>query len=215
MVYGRQQVWTTWTRIFQSVSWFPAGACDGWKREMVSGNRLQTHFLLDVFYTPLSHRSQVCGGWSHTVAKGVDRQGKLVFIGWGRRDLDQLGHQPLTEKSDSDQPFDSDAEPKWMPRALPRLPEGEIREVWCGAESTVCCSEDGRLWATGWNEHGNLGVSLENPTNNIVSSQLYSDGGGWRAVLNADGTQVRLAEVWEGAASCGGGHTVAIVSSNP
>lgn len=48
---------------------------------------------------------------------------------------------------------------EYLPRPLAALPDGHHTvEVWCGSEFTIAADEQGHLWATGWNEHGNLGI---------------------------------------------------------
>ena len=47
------------------------------------------------------------------------------------------------------------------PQELARLPWGaEVTEVWCGSEFTIAADDAGGLWASGWNEHGNLGTGV-------------------------------------------------------
>jgi hypothetical protein len=106
----------------------------------------------------------------------------------------------------------------------------DLREVWCGSEYTVASDAEGFLWGCGWNEHGNLsrrtGIadtfssSSLPPPPSAPSYELY-----WTPVIhitslpldNIESTsskgyeeslkrQVQLAEVWEGAMSCGGAH---------
>jgi hypothetical protein len=101
-----------------------------------------------------------------------------------------------------------------FPRLLPSLPEGRIWEVWCGSEFTVACSDEGDLWSTGWNEHGNLGVG-EIDSNVCVS---------WRRVRpvaeDSEADASRPSKewksepflLWAGALACGGGHCVALIN---
>ncbi|CAG4998038.1 unnamed protein product [Parnassius apollo] len=37
----------------------------------------------------------------------------------------------------------------------------KVKDVALGSEHTICLSEDNTLWAWGWNEHANTGISLE------------------------------------------------------
>jgi len=143
---------------------------------------------------------------------GVHESGSLMVWGWGRRDLGQLAVLPqnpapaldveAVSVGSSTATAPNSLEPRWLATALPSLPRGSVREVWCGGESTLACCEDGLLWATGWNEHGNLGEG----GSGIAGSRMT-----WTEVRDKSGVQVRLADVWEGAAGCGGGHTLAVV----
>lgn len=111
--------------------------------------------------------------------------------------------------------------PLHSPQGLVLPPGLTVREVWSGSEFSVVADQHGYLWATGWNEHGNLGRDTEGLA--FVSSD------GWVKVMHSDkslaavnGKQVmegregasdrhvRLSVVWEGAVSCGGGHILAL-----
>ncbi|CAH2067228.1 unnamed protein product, partial [Iphiclides podalirius] len=69
-----------------------------------------------------------------------------------------------------------------------KLPGGiKIKDITLGSEHTICLAEDNTLWAWGWNEHANTGISMEpvisTPTmipfdyhpDNIIN-QIYSGG---------------------------------------
>lgn len=60
------------------------------------------------------------------------------------------------------------------PQLLQALPERRtFAEVWCGSEFTLAMdAETGELWATGWNEHGNLGTDEETLYEHEESKQL-------------------------------------------
>jgi alpha-tubulin suppressor-like RCC1 family protein len=111
--------------------------------------------------------------------------------------------------------------PLHSPQRLVLPPGLTVREVWAGSEFTVVADQHGYLWATGWNEHGNLGRDTEGLA--FVSSD------GWVKVMHsgkspaavngglvmegregASDRHVRLSVVWEGGVSCGGGHILAL-----
>jgi len=95
-------------------------------------------------------------GWSHCIAavRAVDGNGVAADIrlyGWGRNDKGQLGlghFQPVKE-----------------PTPLVIFPEDtqqpKIRSWSCGSECTMILTEDGTVYGTGWNEHGNLGIGSD------------------------------------------------------
>lgn len=131
--------------------------------------------------------ARVVCGWSHTVLRGVRQDGSLVFFGWGRSDLGQLGR---VGGARSRRPIE----------LAPPLDAPPVRELWCGAEASLACTEDGRLWGTGWNEHGNLGTT-----------GLESTVQDWVPVTENSGRQVHLgSRSWVGSAACGGGHCMAV-----
>ena len=70
-----------------------------------------------------------------------------------------------------------------VPHSLPQrlsLPNNSpIREVWAGSEYTVVSDNEGYLWGTGWNEHGNL---ARGPGCEFVSSD------GWVKVMRLSGS---------------------------
>lgn len=72
----------------------------------------------------------------------------------------------------------------------------DILEVWTGPENTIVMDSEFHLWASGWNDHGNLGDG------NLCPSSS------WVKVLNADGTQVRLLNPWTESVACGGAHVI-------
>ena len=104
-----------------------------------------------------------------------------------------------------------------LPHELACFPNGEsIREVWCGSEYTIACTDSGQLWSCGWNEHGNLGIVVDN---NIDRNDTYAT---WKPVIctasSPSGTsinqQCRLVSIWDGALSCGGSHCIANLVSD-
>eukprot|EP00607_Mallomonas_marina_P004006 CAMPEP_0182437818 /NCGR_PEP_ID=MMETSP1167-20130531/85298_1 /TAXON_ID=2988 /ORGANISM="Mallomonas Sp, Strain CCMP3275" /LENGTH=286 /DNA_ID=CAMNT_0024630871 /DNA_START=2700 /DNA_END=3557 /DNA_ORIENTATION=- len=125
---------------------------------------------------------RVQSGWSHSIVRGVRKDGSLSFYGWGRKDMGQLpSPSDLSQQSSTMTSVESSVGDRYdaidqnsLPRhphtfsdsdltvqPLSPLPQGSIREVWCGGESTICCCEQGYLWSSGWNAHGNLGCSNE------------------------------------------------------
>lgn len=132
---------------------------------------------------------RVTCGWSHAIARGVRADGSRVFYGWGRRDMGQI---PLAPNHDPNEPL-------WRPRPLLPLPAGDMLEVWAGSEYTIAADTEGRLWGSGWNEHGNL-----SPAPDTNGSAVNKDKGGWTDM------GVRLQHVWAGALACGGGHVLCV-----
>jgi alpha-tubulin suppressor-like RCC1 family protein len=92
-----------------------------------------------------------------------------------------------------------------FPRELASLPNGEeIAEIWCGSEYTIAANEEGYLYGSGWNEHGNLGIGIikSNESMKIVSS--------WQPVKEFHSNSTARIELWEGSLAAGGGHVVFI-----
>ena len=85
-------------------------------------------------------------GWSHNIALVESADSKTVIYGWGRNDRSQLGLD--SENSFFDEPTS----------LLYKHPlQGKvIRNFSCGAESIMMQDEDGQIYGSGWNEHGNL-----------------------------------------------------------
>ena len=187
---------------------------------------------------------KVSCGWSHTVIRGVRSDGSVASAAWGRRNLGQYPEEDSTqEKIEHDENSENNTTevegkgsklkngmegPGSMrsfnsPQRLV-LPDGlSVREVWAGSEYTVIADQHGYLWATGWNEHGNLGRDTEGLA--FVSSDgwvkvMHSDRGVQASAVNGEkvmgemngvaNLHVRLSVVWEGAVSCGGGHILAL-----
>lgn len=90
---------------------------------------------------------EISCGWNHCVVRTRDG----LLFGWGRADMGQLGPQ--------------EGKPRFMPVHRIQSPSASgdggkseaVEQVSCGAESTHIL-QDGVVWSTGWNEHGNLGV---------------------------------------------------------
>lgn len=199
----------------------------------------------------------VCG-WSHTIVRGVRTDGSVACAAWGRRNLGQYPVEDSTQEQvecDKGKKIKEDSsktvreigdmndlgmegpgsiKPTHVPQRLV-LPNGlVVREVWAGSEYTVVADEAGYLWASGWNEHGNLGRG--------TGGLAFVSSDGWFKVMHSDknlglsavnGEQltgdsredregvaeaetdihVRLSVVWEGAVSCGGGHVLALTGN--
>lgn len=196
----------------------------------------------------------VCG-WSHAVVRGVRTDGSVACAAWGRRNLGQYPVEDSTQKQvecDNDKKSEEDSsktalenedmndlgmegpgsvKPTHVPHRLV-LPNGlDVREVWVGSEYTVVADQAGYLWASGWNEHGNLGrdtgdlafvssndwVKVMHSDKSLRSSavngeKLTGDREDREGVGEAD-LHVRLSVVWEGAVSCGGGHVLALTGN--
>lgn len=194
----------------------------------------------------------VCG-WSHTIIRGVRIDGSVACAAWGRRNL---GQYPVEDSTQEQIECDEEKKSKEDSSKLVResedmndlgmgdpgsvqamhspqrliLPHGLIvREVWAGSEYTVVADQDGYLWATGWNEHGNLGrgtgglafvssdgwVKVMHSDKSLGSSAANCEqltGDSREGVAEAD-LHVRLSVVWEGAVSCGGGHVLALTGN--
>lgn len=207
------------------------------------------HHLSNMF----DYHLKVSCGWSHTVVRGVRADGSVASAAWGRRNLGQYPAEDSTQevveyKKESDSDSSTlvggravvevgmeglgSVRPLHSPQRLVLPPGLTVREVWAGSEFTVTADQHGYLWATGWNEHGNLGRDTEGLA--FVSSD------GWVKVMHSDKSpaalnggqvtegregdregasdlHVRLSVVWEGAVSCGGGHILALTGhkSNP
>lgn len=116
-------------------------------------------------------------GWSHTVALvQCNRTGIVHAYVWGRNDRGQLG-------------LGTTESPVILPRVVQTQSQrSNLVQVHCGSESTVVVDEDGVLWSSGWNEHGNLGLNhtrdvnsftpLEGPAMGSPQSQLIVATGG-------------------------------------
>eukprot|EP01035_Chromulina_nebulosa_P029714 gene29714-39406_t len=152
---------------------------------------------------------RVSCGWSHTVARGVDVEGRLVFYGWGRRDMNQY----IVD--------DSGSSGGHGPFPLQQLPDSlQLTEIWCGSEFTIAADELGGLWGCGWNEHGNLGCGRESSTATATSigncwRRVHSSTSSTTTVLNemsagSPSSSTELSFLWEGAVSCGGSHVITL-----
>eukprot|EP01031_Cornospumella_fuschlensis_P034550 gene34550-41833_t len=72
-------------------------------------------------------------GWSHSILRGVSKDGESVFYAWGRKDMRQYLSEEITESG--------------IPVLLKPLPDGlNLLEVWCGSEFTIVADEYGRVW---------------------------------------------------------------------
>ena len=100
----------------------------------------------------------ICSGWSHILALTRDGIGHraVTLHGWGRNDKGQLGIRSLQDQV-------------LAPRALEPMLDSErahisdggtisIQAACCGAESSHILDVNGKVYSTGWNEHGNLAV---------------------------------------------------------
>jgi alpha-tubulin suppressor-like RCC1 family protein len=119
---------------------------------------------------PLGQRDSGCitihSGWSHLLALVRHKDSdKMIMFGWGRNDKHQLGISPNHHI--------------FIPQAMRFLDGNAIQSVCCGAESSHILDELGNIYSTGWNEHGNLGIGInDNPGE--------SDDSQWRKVSGAN-----------------------------
>lgn len=132
---------------------------------------------------------RLASGWHHVVLSGVRTDGTAVHCAWGRHDMGQY-----TRPSDQAEGVD--------PVLLPLPPDvTALHSLWAGSEFTVAADDSGRLWASGWNEHGNLGAgdftnssgSTWVPVNTTTSSGEFATVGLPRdALLACGGAHVLL-----------------------
>lgn len=127
---------------------------------------------------------RVCSGWSHIVARGVRRDGSLVVIGWGKSNMCQYGF------------LDDKIIQNYHPRVLILPENNNILEIWTGSEFTIVCDDNHCIWSTGWNEHGNCGIELDE------TSKIYSS---WNMISN-----IQIQDLWTESIACGGAHVLCI-----
>lgn len=103
-------------------------------------------------------------GWSHVLALTGDKgKREVALLGWGRNDKCQLGLVPST--SNQNVP---------APQVIPVGNADTIESACCGAESSHVLDSSQRIYSTGWNEHGNLGVGLNNGKNDTLQWKRVS-----------------------------------------
>eukprot|EP00804_Cyclotella_cryptica_P009136 CCRYP_003210-RB/>CCRYP_003210-RB protein AED:0.04 eAED:0.04 QI:845/1/1/1/0.5/0.66/3/313/573 len=110
---------------------------------------------------PLGRRDSGCfaihSGWSHVVALTRNEESNNVTVyGWGRNEKGQLGisfpHSHVCIPQ-------SLLKPSLNSRnSLIDGIETSIESACCGAESSHILDTHGKIYSTGWNEHGNLGI---------------------------------------------------------
>ena len=89
---------------------------------------------------------KLASGWHHVVLSGVRTDGAAMHCAWGRHDLGQYPRPHYQAEG-------------VHPVLLPLPPDvSSIHSLWAGSEFTVAADDAGGLWASGWNEHGNLGA---------------------------------------------------------
>lgn len=145
--------------------------------------------------------TNVSCGWSHTVVVAHHRENPdtTSCFGWGRNDKGQLGLSTVESKVCS---------PVAIATQIGTKP---IRSIHCGSESTVFVDENNNLWSCGWNEHGNVGASIDDD-NEIVTTPRQLTGSGFRCSSGPPlpGQEHNLM------VACGGSHVlVANVVSTP
>ena len=136
----------------------------------------------------------IYSGWSHVVALSQNKSSANTTVyGWGRFDKGQLGFSFTQEVGGF--------APRVLSFANVDLP---IQSACCGAESSHLLDAFGNIYSSGWNEHGNLGLSkscIENstsshweitPSQNVVSppsdkvrKKLIAAGGAHLIVMAA------------------------------
>jgi alpha-tubulin suppressor-like RCC1 family protein len=62
-----------------------------------------------------------------------------------------------------------------------------------------------RLYSSGWNDHGNLGIGSSH------TEHEYEHEQDWSAVLDEDNQQLILINPWTESVSCGGAHVICTV----
>ena len=168
--------------------------------------------------------------------RGVDRDGRRHFFGFGRNDLGQL---PKIRGASSDLDSESDAplnvpttsaEPSGVASSsvgmMSELPNGAaLFHVWCGSEFTMACGSDGRLWARGWNDHGNLGCGRICTIADCWYPVIVAAGAGGGAgagdveeddecaseIAHARQLVLDVTRLWDGSMSCGGSHCLCLI----
>ncbi|KAG0231599.1 hypothetical protein BGW42_008750 [Actinomortierella wolfii] len=115
-------------------------------------------------------------GWSHNVA--MNSTTSELYL-WGRCDRGQLGNStPILDKA-SPSPSTSDV---WSSlRKLQIISDEEncaaetICSLSCGSEHTLALTKSGKVYAWGWNEHGNCGVASPPPSPLVNSTASKGD----------------------------------------
>ncbi|XP_035826044.1 ultraviolet-B receptor UVR8-like [Aplysia californica] len=109
------------------------------------------------------------GGW-HSAA--VAEAGDLYTWGWN--ESGQLGHPALSLSSErgsrrtsisEDDVVGIQAEPRC---AFDLTTEQNISHVSCGSRHTLCLTESGKVFASGWNAYGQLGLGHLNPVDKFT-----------------------------------------------
>lgn len=94
------------------------------------------------------------------------------------------------------------------------IPNEQISEIWAGSEFSIVLTDiTNKLFACGWNEHGNLGIGHheeEELENNQDSPKIPSPiVRSWKMIKDKDNNMSPLlAHHWEGSLACGGGHVL-------
>jgi alpha-tubulin suppressor-like RCC1 family protein len=161
---------------------------------------------------------RIVTGWNHMIVRGIRINGDQVCYGWGRCDMMQyLTADSREEYCTSSQPTKVDEREKYKAHELKSLPEGhKISEIWCGSEFTVVADEEGYLWACGWNEHGNLGLSSIEDDSAPAQRVLERIVSHWQPIFYSSVTSkiIRIA-LWEGSIACGGAHILFLPQQYP
>lgn len=114
-----------------------------------------------------------CGD-THTLV--ATKSGAL--FSFGRNQNGQLGNGSLVDCLE--------------PQQVESLAEEKVIEVACGAEHSVCCTEDGRVYAWGWGRYGNIGDGdthdRQRPTRvlGLNDVKITKIACGWRHTLAID-----------------------------
>jgi alpha-tubulin suppressor-like RCC1 family protein len=110
----------------------------------------------------------VASGWSHVLVLAAPAASldSSVLFAWGRNDMGQCG---------------AHTEERVLP---PSVAASHVRAIACGSESSMI-STDGETLASGWNEHGNLGIVAVSEGASASSSKSDGEASvvlGWRQV---------------------------------
>lgn len=155
----------------------------------------------DVFLpTPISALSGIpvksisCGD-THTLV--VTESGQL--LAFGRNQNGQLGNGKIEDSLE--------------PQQIMALDGVKVSQVACGAEHSVCCTDDGKVFAWGWGRYGNIGDGatedrhVPTPVQGFEDVKITGVACGWRHTLAVDSSGVLYTWGWGKYGQLGHGDT--------
>ncbi|KAG2183779.1 hypothetical protein INT43_006790 [Umbelopsis isabellina] len=108
-------------------------------------------------------KSIACG-WHHTAVLMQDND----IIAWGRNDHYQLANADLADDGWTDKPIKL----SWKPVSLQNKID-QVDSIACGSEHMLALCKDKKVYAWGWNEHGNCAASDDDVQSPSVIDLAY------------------------------------------
>ena len=175
--------------------------------ESVNGNgKRKSAYLPEFTQLELSYPEDCCikvkdfqCGWNHVLV--LLENGRI--LSWGRNNFYQLGRSASQNLS----ACDYDWMPKYVNEGLPDYKPDPVISIACGSEHNLALTKSGRVYAWGWNEHDNCGITIKNSeTDHVIKIPTL--------VLHVDSSGKPKLDSGAVLIGCGAGNSFTVTSAS-